>query len=58
MRVMTITADRAGLMHFALHPGAVYIVFIADLTIWIIQRPLRQHGVMSVEQFCTVVVIA
>ena len=55
---MTITADRAGLMHFALHPGAVHIVFIADLTIRIIQRPLRQHRVMGVEQLCTVVVLA
>jgi len=57
VRLVTVAAHHAGLVHLALHEGGVLIVFIAYLAVVMVQRPLRQRDAMGVEQRHAVVVI-
>ena len=58
MRLVTVAAHYPGLMHFALHKGSVDVDFIANLSIRVIQGPLRQRQAVCIQQIRAIVVVA
>ena len=57
VRLVAITAHHAGLVHLALHKRAVFVDFVANLAVGVVQRRLRQGQTMSVQQVRAIVVI-